>query len=225
MWVRWIGYVHFDKPDSQGNIPVLEMDYVDIGIHPVAGSTKLPNELDLTLRNDNVGQNSMTQSSSLQTRMLILLSIITRTAQMFRGPSPWGNITDSRGWIRGLPSGSMEEDEINAIFTTIGEQPSSVSFAGNVPDRLGFIVAIKNFTADSTPNVNDASLPINPADPPNTLILIAGVGRIESINYASTFMRGGYANDSSSLYLEIVNLPEVVVIQGYSCFPQPTQQS
>ena len=113
----------------------------------------------------------------------------------------------------------MEDDEINAIFTTIGEQPSSVDFAGNVPNRLGFIVAIKNFTGDSTANVNDATLPINPANPPNTLILIAGVGRIDSINYKSTFMRGGYANDSLSLYLQIEDLPEVVVIQGSFLLP------
>ncbi|MBI19729.1 MAG: hypothetical protein CMB73_04055 [Euryarchaeota archaeon] len=215
-----LGYVHFDKPDSQGNIPVLEMGYVDIGIHPVAGSTKLPNELDLTLRNDNVGQNSYdTIELFTDEDADIAIHYYEDRSNVPEGSSPWGNITDSRGWIRGLPSGSMEEDEINAIFTTIGEQPSSVSFAGNVPDRLGFIVAIKNFTADSTPNVNDASLPVNPADPPNTLILIAGVGRIESINYASTFMRGGYANDSSSLYLEIQNLPEVVVIQGSFLLP------
>ena len=215
-----LGYVHFDTPDSQGNIPVLEMGYVDIGVHPVEGSTRLPNELDLTLRNDNIGQNSYdTVELFTDEDADIAIHYYEDRSNVAEGSSPWGNITDSRAWIRGLPSGSMEEDEINAIFTTIGEQPSSVDFAGNVPNRLGFIVAIKNFTGDSTANVNDATLPINPANPPNTLILIAGVGRIDSINYKSTFMRGGYANDSSSLYLQIEDLPEVVVIQGSFLLP------
>ena len=83
-----------------------------------------------------------------------------------------------------------------------------------MPDRLSFILAIKNFTGDSTTNQNDLTLPINPAAPPATLIMIAGTERIDSLTYDSTMKRGGYENDVSSIRISVSNLPEVLVLKG-----------
>ena len=37
---------------------ILEYAYLDVGFHPEDGSTIIPSEVDLTLRNDNFGDNS-----------------------------------------------------------------------------------------------------------------------------------------------------------------------
>ncbi|MGB0329868.1 MAG: hypothetical protein ACPGCU_04530, partial [Candidatus Poseidoniaceae archaeon] len=126
----------------------------------------------------------------------------------------FGNITDSRLWIRGIPSGTLPQEEINAIFTMIGEAPGSSNLPGDIPDRLSFILAIKNFSGDSTANENDLTLPVNPAAPPATLIMVAGTERIRSLSYNSTLMRGGYASDVSSLSIHVENLPEVLILKG-----------
>ena len=89
-----------------------------------------------------------------------------------------------------------------------------MNLPGDIPDRLSLIIAIKNFSGDNTNNVNDPTLPINPAQPPNTLFLIAGTSSIKEFNYASSFKRGGYSGDSSSMLVEMENLPRVIVIQG-----------
>ena len=90
----------------------------------------------------------------------------------------------------------------------IGEAPNSVNLPGDIPDRLSLIIAIKNFTGDNTANVDDPTLPVNPADPPNTLILIAGTEVIDRLEYKSTFQRGGVITDSSSLEL-LSKIPNV----------------
>ena len=85
---------------------------------------------------------------------------------------------------------------------------------GDIPNRLSFILAIKNFSGDATANENDLTLPVNPAAPPATLIMIAGTERIKSLSYNSTLKRGGYANDVSSLTIQVENLPEVLILKG-----------
>ena len=107
-----------------------------------------------------------------------------------------------------------DRDEIAAIFTVMGEAPGSVNLPGEIPDRLSLMIAIKNFSADNSNNVDDPTLPINPAEPPNTMLLIAGTSSIKEFNYASTFKRGGYSGDSSSMLVEIEDVPRVIVIQG-----------
>ena len=88
----------------------------------------------------------------------------------------------------------------------MGEAPGSVNLPGEIPDRLSLMIAIKNFSADNSDNVDDPTLPINPAEPPNTLLLIAGTSSIKEFNYASTFKRGGYSGDSSSMLVEMEDL-------------------
>lgn len=215
-----IGYVHFGEVRSDGTVPILEVAYLDVGFHPEKGETLLPSEVDLTLRNDNYGQNSFdTVELYSDVGIDVYLHYFEDRSNVPEGDSPFGNITDSRIWIRGLPSDSLHEDEINAIFTMIGEAPGSANLPGEIPERLSFIVAIKNFTGDQTNNVNDPTLPVNPASPPNTLLLIAGTESIDSLDFISTFKRGGYVDDSSSMLVQVVDVPRVIVIQGSFLIP------
>ena len=210
-----VGYVRFGEVQPDQSIDILEYAYLDVGFHPEEGNTIIPSEVDLTLRNDNLGDNSFdTIEIYSDVGADVYIHYFEDRSNVPEGDDPFGNITDSRLWIRGLPSGSLHEDEIAAIFTTIGEAPGSVNLPGEIPDRLSLMIAIKNFSADNSNNVNDPTLPINPASPPNTLLLIAGTSSIKVFDYASTFKRGGYSGDSSSMVVEIEDVPRVIVIQG-----------
>ena len=116
----------------------------------------------MTLRNDNLGENTFDTIeifSDVGTDTYI--HYFEDRSNVPEGESPFGNITDSRLWIRGLPSGTLHDDEIAAIFTTIGEAPGSVNLPGDIPDRLSLMIAIKNFSGDNTNNVNDPTLPMS----------------------------------------------------------------
>lgn len=210
-----VGYVHFGEVQPDQSIPILEYAYIDVGFHPESGETVIPSEVDLTLRNDNAGDNSFdTIELYSDVGTDVFIHYFEDRSNVPEGDEPFGNITDSRLVIRGLPSGTMHDDEIGAIFTTIGEAPGSVNLPGEVPERLSMIIAIKNFSGDQTPNVNDPTLPVNPATAPNSLFLIAGTESIDMFLYDSSFKRGGYATDSSSMHVVIENVPRVIVIQG-----------
>jgi hypothetical protein len=83
-----------------------------------------------------------------------------------------------------------------------------------MPTRLSLFIGIKNFSGDATTNVNDPTLPINPATPPNTLIVVAAVKSIPLLEFASSFQRGGFAPDRSSMALVVEDLPPVIVVSG-----------
>jgi len=209
-----IGFIEFDELDVNGQADIIDMGYIDVGFHPERGSNVLPEEVDLTLRNDNLGDNTFdTVELYSDVGADLWLHYFEDRSNTIEGGT-FGNISDSRLWIRGIPSGTLPQEEIDAIFTTIGEAPGSVNLPGDMPDRLSFILAIKNFTGDSTTNQNDLTLPINPAAPPATLIMIAGTERIDSLTYDSTMKRGGYENDVSSIRISVSNLPEVLVLKG-----------
>ena len=215
-----IGYVHFGQHNQGQAVPILELAYVEAGFHPKLGSTLLPSEVDLTLRNDNYGKNSFdTIEIYSDIGADVFVHYYEDRSEVPEGDLPFGNITDSRAWIRGLPSGTLHNDEINAIFTMIGEAPGSANLPGDMPTRLSLIIAIKNFTDDKDGNVNDPTLPVNPSSPPNTLIAIVGTESIERLEYKSTFMRGGYVNDSSSLQIAVDDLPKAIVVQGSFLVP------
>ena len=89
-----------------------------------------------------------------------------------------------------------------------------------ISQRLSLIIAIKNYSSDETPNVNDSSLPVNPNDERwNSLILIAGTSRVESIVFTSSFQRYGYQSDCSSMSLEFLDIPSLVI---YGTFELPS---
>ncbi|MEC8107399.1 MAG: hypothetical protein VX115_06635, partial [Candidatus Thermoplasmatota archaeon] len=209
-----IGFLQFDQVDSQGQAEIIYMGYIEVGFHPEYGSNVLPEEVDLVLRNDNLGDNTFdTVELYSDVGADLWLHYFEDRSFTLEGGT-FGNITDSRLWIRGIPSGTLPQEEINAIFTMIGEAPGSLNLPGDIPDRLSFILAIKNFSGDATANENDLTLPVNPAAPPATLIMVAGTERIKSLSYNSTLMRGGYASDVSSLSINVENLPEVLILKG-----------
>ena len=211
-----IGYVHFEEPQPDGFRPVDELGYIDVGLHPVNGSTLIPEELDLVIRNDNAGENSFDNIEifSDTDADLYFHYFEDRSAHVEEG-GRFGNVTDSRGWVRDMPKGTMPQEEIDAIFTLIGEAPGSTNFPGQMPNRLSLIISIKNYTADGSANVADPTLLFDPSNERwNSLILIAGTERISKLEYVSTFQRHGYATDISSMEVDISDLPEVVAIFG-----------
>ena len=211
-----IGYVHFKEPDLDGYRPLDEIGYIDVGLHPVEGETKIPEELDLVIRNDNAGENSFDNIEifSDTDADLYFHYFEDRSTHVEEG-GQFGNITDSRGWVRDMPKGTLPQEEIDAIFTLIGEAPGSSNLPGQMPNRLSLIISIKNYTADTSANVADPTLVFDPSDNRwNSLILIAGTERIPKIEYVSTFQRHGYESDVSSMEVEIIDLPEVIAIFG-----------
>ncbi len=211
-----IGYVHFKEPDIDGFRDLDEIGYIDVGLHPVLGDTLIPEEVDLVIRNDNAGENSFDNIEifSDTDADLYFHYFEDRSAHIEEG-GQFGNITDSRGWVRDMPKGTLPQEEIDAIFTLIGEAPGSSNLPGQMPNRLSLIISIKNYTADDSTNVADSTLLLDPSDNRwNSLILIAGTERIGKLEYVSTFQRHGYAIDSSSMEVEIVDLPEVVAVFG-----------
>lgn len=212
-----VGFIRFDGDGSGSAAPVLEMSYLDAGFHPEMGDTRLPEEVDITIRNDNLGENSFDSVEIYSDKGSdVYLHYFEDRANVPEGDSSFGNVTDARAWIHGLPSGSMPQEEINSIFTMIGEAPGSVNLPGEVPSRLSLIIAIKNFSGDNTPNVDDPTLPVNPLKElaPNTLIAIVGSESIDRLEYKSTFERGGVATDRSSLEFTVEDLPEAILVEG-----------
>ena len=126
---------------------------------------------------------------------------------------PSGNSTDTLGWLRGMPAGTLSSDEIDRVFTMLGSK-SSPELPGGQPEKLGMIIAIKNFSRDTTQNVDDPTLPINPAYPPKTLVLIRSVESIQSIEYDSWHKRGDITTDHSKLSLELRDLPTSIAVFG-----------
>ena len=216
-----VGFIRFEGDNGGATAKVLETAYIDAGFHPEAGDTRLPKEVDITLRNDNLGQNTFdTEEIYSDHGADMFLHYFEDRSNTTEGDSPFGNTTDSRSWIRGLPSGTLHPDEISAIFTMIGEEPGGTDLPGDIPSRLSMIIAIKNFTGDNVNNVDDPTLPVNPASPPNTLVAIVATESIDLLEYKSTFMRAGYASDSSSIVLNIENVPKVIIVEGSFEIPE-----
>ena len=88
-----------------------------------------------------------------------------------------------------MPQGSLSEGEIERVFRMLGSDGSQSQLPGDLPDRLGFIIGIKNFSRDNSQNVDDPTLPVNPANPPKTLILLRSVQSVEQLDYDSWFTR------------------------------------
>jgi len=216
-----VGFIRFEGDNGGTTVKVLETAYIDAGFHPEVGDTRLPNEVDITLRNDNLGQNTFdTVEIYSDYGADMYLHYFEDRSNTSEGESLFGNITDSRTWIRGLPSGTLHPNEIVAVFTMIGEEPGGTDLPGELPSRLSMIIAIKNFTGDNVNNVDDPTLPINPASPPTTLVAIVATESIDELQYKSTFMRGGYASDSSSIIMNITNVPKVIIVSGSFEIPE-----
>ena len=64
----------------------------------------------------------------------------------------------------------MPQEEIDAIFTLIGEAPGSSNLPGQMPNRLSLIISIKNYTADTSTNVADPTLVLDPTITAGTVL-------------------------------------------------------
>ena len=91
---------------------------------------------------------------------------------------------------------------------------SSPELPGSQPDRLGLIIAVKNFSRDVTPNQDNDALPINPANPPKSLVLLRSVEEIESISYDSWVTRGGVVTDHQTISITTGTIPTALIVYG-----------
>ena len=96
----------------------------------------------------------------------------------------------------------------------LGSDGSQSELPGDLPERLGLIIGIKNFSRDDSQNVNDPTLPVNPANPPKTLILLRSVQSIEEIDYDSWFLREGAVDDHRKIHISARNVPTAAVLYG-----------
>ncbi len=217
------GYVHFDAPVNAGDKQALELAYIDLGIHPVELSVVLPSVIDLVLRNDDILTTSfgVTGEGGLDTveyysderADLRLHFHENRSNQVSSSDGSYGNITDSVGWLRGMPSGQLPQNEVQRIFRMLGSE-SSPELPGQMPEQVSMILAIKNFSKDSTPNNADPTLPVDPTNPPNTLVVLFATESITEIVYTSWFQREGAIEDHRRLHIEARDLPTGMVLQG-----------
>ncbi len=211
-----LGYIHYDTPDTSGARDVLEVAYLDASFHPTKDSVLIPSLAKINLRNDNLGEDSLdTVEYYADRRADLHFHYFEDRSNFPESDSTYGNITDAKLHVKGLPSGSMSQDEINAIFTMLGAAPGSTDLPGEVPDEeLSMIIAIKNFTRDNDDNVDNPNLPINPANPPDSLILIALSQEVESLEFTASVQRYGSEIDRSRTSIIIEDVPKVLVISG-----------
>ena len=221
--IAGFGYVHFSPQDTDGNRDIWEVAYIEATIHPNGVSTRLPSEVNLVIRTDStlsegagdVGENALDTIEYYADRRSDLHVHFheNKAGEPVASGESRGNSTDTIGWLRGMPAGSLSVDEIDRIFTMLGSK-SSPELPGGQPEKLGMIIAIKNFSRDSTQNVDDSTLPVNPAFPPKTLVLIRSSQSIQSIEYDSWHKRGDIITDHSKIHLEMKDLPTSIVLYG-----------
>ena len=218
------GYVHFSPPDSQENREVWEVAYIEAAIHPNRLSTILPAQLEVTIRTDStladgtgsLGENGLTTLeywADERADLHIHFHEDRSEAPEENSDGNYGNVTDSRGWFRGMPEGSLTTEEIDRTFTMLGSK-SEPELPGSQPDRLGLIIAVKNFTRDTSQNVDDPTLPVNPAYPPKTLVLVRSIQSLESVEYHSWMKRGGVDTDHRRIQITAEEIPTAIVFFG-----------
>ena len=219
-----LGYIHFSPPNNDGSRNVWELAYIDATFHPNGESDRLPSEAEIIIRTDSILPTStgLEGDKSLTTieywaddRADLFLHFHENRSNLPASESDgdYGNITDSLGWFRGMPEGSMSPGEISRIFRMLGSE-NSPELPGGQPERLGLIIGVKNFSRDTSPNVNDLTLPINPANPPKSLILLRSKQSIESIDYYSWFKRGGIQEDHRAIHVRANDIPTALIVYG-----------
>jgi hypothetical protein len=222
--IAGFGYVHFSPQDTDGNRDIWEVAYIEATVHPNGVSTRLPSEVNLVIRTDStlaegagdLGENALdTIEYYADRRSDLHIHFHENKAgePVSNSNEPRGNSTDTIGWLRGMPAGSLSANEIDRVFTMLGSK-SSPELPGGQPEKLGMIIAIKNFSRDSTQNVDDPTLPVNPAFPPKTLVLIRSSQSIQSIEYDSWHKRGDIITDHSKIHLEMKDIPTSIVLYG-----------
>jgi len=219
-----LGYAHFSPPGSDQVRDLWELAYIDLDIHPNKDSMVIPGDLEVIIRTDSTlpaaggieGDRSLTTVEYFADRRADLhirfYEDRSNTPPEDNGGSS-GNITDGRGWLRGMPEGSMSSGEITRIFRMLGSEDEP-ELPGGRPSRLGMILGIKNFSRDTSPNEDDPSLPVNPAHPPISMILLRSEQAIDSLEYVSWFQRGGQSDDHRRVSISLDSIPPALVLFG-----------
>ena len=219
-----LGYIHFSPPKSDETRDVWELAYIDASFHPSGQSYNLPSEAEIVIRTDSVlptstglgGDKSLTTIEYWADRKADLhLHFHENRSNLPSSESDgdYGNVTDSLGWFRGMPEGSMSPNEISRIFRLLGSEDSP-DLPGGQPERLGLIIGVKNYSRDTSQNVDDPTLPINPANPPNSVIILRSKQSIDSINYNSWFSRGGIKEDHRAIHINASSIPTTLLVYG-----------
>jgi len=218
-----LGYIHFSPPNDNGIRDVWELAYIEASFHPNGESDRLPSQAEVVIRTDTIlptstgleGDKSLTTIEywADERSDLHLHFHENRSNLPSQSGGNYGNVTDSMGWFRGMPEGSMSPNEISRIFRMLGSEDSP-ELPGGQPDKLGLIIAVKNFSRDTSQNVNDLTLPINPANPPTSLILLRSRQSLESIDYYSWFSRGGIQEDHRSIHVTASSIPTAIILYG-----------
>lgn len=220
------GYLHFSPPDDSGDRDLWELAYIELSLHPNKDAVILPNQVDIVIRTDTVlpanglvdGEDGLTTIEYwADERTDLHIHFHENRSELPAEESDdggQGNVTDSVGWLRGMPAGSLSEGEIRRVFRMLGSDGSQSQLPGELPERLGMILGIKNFSRDDSENVNDPTLPVNPANPPKTLILLRSVQSIEEIDYDSWFLRGGAVDDHRKMHISARDVPTAAVLYG-----------
>jgi len=217
-----LGYLHFSPPDNDGDRELLELAYIEARFHPNGNSLLLPSSAEIVIRTEGVlpeasgiaGDRSLTTIEYWADRRSDLhLHFHEDRSGEVQSDGSFGNITNSEGWFRGMPEGSLDQGEIDRIFRLLGSADESI-LPGKKPDSLGLIIGIKNFTRDSSQNVDDPTLPINPANPPESLIVLRSLQPLEMIDYTSWFARGGSSEDHRRIHINADSIPSAVAVFG-----------
>ena len=217
------GYIHYSPPD-QSEREIWEVAYIDLGIHPEGQELVIPTEVSVTIRTDSALASGV--GGAGERSLSTLEYYADRGADIHlhfhedrvnvpedNADGDYGNSTDSLGWLRGMPSGSLSPQEIDRVFTMLGSR-SSPELPGSQPDRLGLIIAVKNFTRDTSPNEDNEDLPINPADPPKSMILFRSVSKIDALEYDSWLTRGGVITDHQRISIQTGAIPTALIVYG-----------
>ncbi|MEC7720333.1 MAG: hypothetical protein VYC60_00335 [Candidatus Thermoplasmatota archaeon] len=220
------GYLHFSPPGDNNVRDLWELAYIELSFHPNKQAVVVPEEIEVIIRTDSVlPENTLVDGERGLTTIEYWADERTDLHIHFhenRSELPpeessdggIGNVTDSLGWLRGMPAGSLSEGEIERIFRMLGSDGSQSQLPGHLPDRLGFIIGIKNFSRDNSQNVDDPTLPVNPANPPKTLILLRSVQSVEELDYDSWFTRHGVEEDHRKIHINARDLPTALVLYG-----------
>ena len=218
-----LGYARFSPP-SDGDRQLWELAYINLDVKPNGVSSMIPGDVELVIRTDSSipalggieGDRSLTTVEYFADRRSDLHIHFhedrSGVSQEENGGS-FGNTTESLGWLRGMPEGSMSQGEITRIFRMLGSSDEP-ELPGGKPSRLGLIIGIKNFSRDTSPNEDDPTLPVNPAYPPISMILLRSAQPLDSLDYSSWYERGGENSDHRRVDISIESIPTALVLYG-----------
>ncbi|MDP6703081.1 MAG: hypothetical protein QF760_00945 [Candidatus Thalassarchaeaceae archaeon] len=218
------GYLHLSPPDENENRNLWELAYLEARFHPHGDSDVIPRSAEVVIRTDSVlptttgmeGERSLTTIeywADERSDMHIHFHENRSNLPPSESDGAFGNVTDSLGWFRGMPEGSMSDNDIRRIFRMLGSADNP-ELPGGLPENLGLIIGIKNFTRDTSQNVDDPTLPVNPAYPPNSLVILRSAQSLESVDYTSWFTRGGLEEDHRRIRIVARSIPTAIAVFG-----------